>query len=204
MAFEELITWSNLEGRPEWQRDALRRVATTGELTDDDLSALRQIIEKNVELIDDEVPAADPLAKEQLSDAATDAPRTIIGSIGPVRGVDRLASNQPPIKFAKRGITLVYGANASGKSGYCRIAKQLCRSLSFQDLKGNVYAETPADPPEVDFVFGLEGGEPERKEATWRRGDPPPQELARISVFDSATARVYVDKDRKVEFLLFC
>jgi len=201
MAFEELITWSNQEVRPDWQKDALRRLATTGELSKEDLSDLRRLIEKATELIDDEVAAVTPLAAEHLSDPAADAPRTILGAIGPVRRVDRLASDQPPIKFAKNGITLVYGANASGKSGYCRIAKQLCRSLSPQDLKGNVYEAAAADPPEVDLVFGMEGDEPARQETTWRHGDPPPAELARISVFDTATARVYVDKDRKVEFL---
>lgn len=201
MAFEELITWSNQEARPDWQRDALRRLAATGELREEDLSDLRRIVEKASELIDDEVAAVTPLAAEHLSDPAADAPRTILGAIGPVRRVDRLASDQPPIKFAKNGITLVYGANASGKSGYCRIAKQLCRSLSPQDLKVNVYEAAPADPPEVDFVFGVEDGEPARQETTWRHGDPSPTELGRISVFDTATARVYVDKDRKVEFL---
>ncbi|MEF9605721.1 hypothetical protein O4J55_26695, partial [Paracoccus sp. PXZ] len=164
-------------------------------------SDLRRLVEKASELIDDEVAAVTPLAAEHLSDPSADAPRTILGAIGPVRRVDRLASDQPPIKFAKNGITLVYGANASGKSGYCRIAKQLCRSLTPQDLKGNVYEAAPAAPPEVDLVFGIEGGEPERQEATWRHGDPSPAELARISVFDTATARVYVDKNRKVKFL---
>ncbi|CUH78091.1 cytochrome c biogenesis protein CcmA [Tritonibacter multivorans] len=201
MAFEELITWSDQKVRPDWQKDALRRLATTGELSKEDLSDLRKVVEKATELIDDEVAAVTPLAAEYLSDPAADAPRTILGAIGPVRRVDRLAGDQPPIKFAKNGITLVYGANASGKSGYCRIAKQLCRSLSPQDLKGNVYEAASADPPEVDLVFGMEGDEPDRQEATWRHGDPSPAELARISVFDTATARVYVDKDRKVEFL---
>lgn len=201
MAFEELVTWSNHVARPAWQKDALRRLATTGELTEGDLSTLRKVIEQAVGLIDDKLPPISPLAEEHLSDPATDAPRTVLGSIGPVRRIDRLASDQPPIRFAKKGITLVYGANASGKSGYCRIAKQLCRSLSPEELKGNVYEETPADPPEVDLVIGVEGGEPERQEATWRRGDPPPPELARISVFDTDTARVYVDKNRKVDFL---
>lgn len=201
MAFEELISWSDQEARPHWQRDALRRLAATGELSDADLSDLCRFVEKASGLIDDEVAGVTPLATEHLSDSATDAPRTILGAIGPVRRIDRLASDQPPIKFARNGITLVYGANASGKSGYSRIAKQLCRSLSPQELKGNVYEAAPADPPEVDLVFGIEGGEPERQETTWKHGDPSPAELARISVFDTATARVYVDKDRKVEFL---
>ncbi|WP_417426892.1 AAA family ATPase [Hoeflea sp.] len=201
MAFEELIAWSSHDARPEWQKDALRRLATTGELTDDDLSELRRLVEKASGLIDDEIAAVNPLISEHLSDQAAGAPRTILGAIGPVRRVDRLASDQPPIKFAKKGITLVYGANASGKSGYCRIAKQLCRSVSPQALKANVYEAAPAEPPEVDLVYGIEGGKPERQEITWRKGDLPPLELARISVFDTATARVYVDEDRMIEFL---
>ncbi len=201
MAFEEIIAWSNQETRPEWQKDALRRLATTGQLTDDDLSELQKIVEKASALIDDEIAAVVPLVAEHLSDPMANAPRTILGAIGPVRRVDRLASDQPPVRFAKKGITLVYGANASGKSGYCRITKQLCRSVSPQALKGNVYEAAPADPPEVDIVYGIEGDTHERRETTWRHGDPPPPELARISVFDSASARVYVDKNRKVEFL---
>ncbi|MBS8259704.1 hypothetical protein DYI23_05685 [Roseibium polysiphoniae] len=201
MAYDELVAWADQETRPEWQKDALRRLATTGELTDDDISELRRVVEKASLLIDDEIAAVKPLVAEHLSDPSADAPRTILGAIGPVRRVDRLASDQPPIKFAKKGITLIYGANASGKSGYCRITKQLCRSLSPQILKGNVYEAAPADPPEVGLLYGIEGDEPERQEITWRQGDPRPPELARITVFDTATARVYVDKDRNVEFL---
>lgn len=57
MAFEELIAWSNQEAQPDWQRDALRRLAATGELREEDLSDLRRVVEKASELIDDEVAA---------------------------------------------------------------------------------------------------------------------------------------------------
>jgi len=43
MAFEELITWSDQKVRPDWQKDALRRLATTGELSKEDLSDLRKV-----------------------------------------------------------------------------------------------------------------------------------------------------------------
>jgi hypothetical protein len=192
MPIQELIAWSNQAARPEWQKDALRRLAATGELTDDDLSDLRRIVQKASALIDEDVAEVVPLAVQHLADPAVGAPRTILGAIGPVRQIDRLASDQPSVKFAKNGITIVYGANASGKSGYCRIAKQICRSLSLQKLKGNVYEAASSAPLEVDLVFGVEGAAPERRELTWRNGDPSPSELARISVFDTATARVYV------------
>ena len=39
MPFEQLLGWAR--GRPDWQRDALRRLAVHGELAEDDLAALR-------------------------------------------------------------------------------------------------------------------------------------------------------------------
>lgn len=166
MAFDELFDWTNSQNRPTWQKDALRRLAIAGDLTDDDLRSLLEIIRHEVGLAEGQFPVAVPLASEHLVDASLDAPRTILSSIGPVRGIDRLASDQPPIKFAKRGITLVYGANGSGKSGYCRIAKQLCRSVSPQELKADVYSASPTNPPEVDLVYGFEGTKPERRNVT--------------------------------------
>ena len=201
MSYKKLIAWSNHQARPAWQKDALRRIATSGKLNDNDLAELQRIIEKESDLIDEGAPAVYPLDAGHLSDSATVAPRTILGSIGPVRGVDRLASDQPPIEFAKEGVTLVYGANASGKSGYCRIAKQLCRSMGSQDIRGNVYEAASSKMPEVDLVFGVMDSGSKRREAMWRVGESPPPELARISVFDASVARVYIDANRKVKFL---
>ncbi len=144
MAFEQLLAWAT--GRPDWQQDALRRLAQNGELTEDDLSELRLQIETQAGLTDDDAVEPVPLAADHLSEAASNAPKTVLASLGPIRNVDRLASDQPPIRFAVNGITLIYGPNASGKSGYCRISKQLCRSLNPGNLRGNVFDGAPPDP----------------------------------------------------------
>ena len=121
MPFQQLLDWAGNENRLKWQRDALRRLAENGELTDDDLSELRHLIEFQ-EGLSKEGPAAPiPLAAEHLSEAASHAPRTVLASLGPVANVDRLEADQPALRFAVNGVTLVYGPNASGKSGYCRI-----------------------------------------------------------------------------------
>jgi hypothetical protein len=197
--FEELLHWAS--GRPAWQQDALRRLAERGELTEDDLSALRLLIEAAEGLTADEPPDAVPLAAEHLSEAASNAPKTVLVSLGPVSNVDRLEPGQPPMRFAVNGVTLIYGPNASGKSGYCRITKQLCRSLSPGALRGNVYDGVQPPPPEVSVAFRVGGDDDPKTELTWRATDPPPAEIARISVFDTASARVYVDRERKIEFL---
>ena len=65
--------------------------------------------------------------------------------------MDRLEDDQPSLRFAVNGITLIYGANASGNSGYCRIAKKLCRTLAPSRLRGNVYEQGAARAPMVRF-----------------------------------------------------
>ena len=199
MAHEALLEWA--AGRPAWQQDALRRLALHGELLEDDLSDLRCQIEALHGLPVENPPAAVPLAPDHLSEAASNEPKTVLASLGPVTNVDRLESGQPPMRFAVNGVTLVYGPNASGKSGYCRITKQLCRSLTRAPLRGNVYNKAKAPPAEIGLGFRIGDDAQPKTEIVWTGSDPPPSELARISVFDTASARVYVDKERKIEFL---
>ena len=197
MAHEELMRWSNDNVRPKWQRDALRRIAKGGGGNTDVLE-LRKIIEKEVGLTDEQVSEVVPLSASDLSSAAADTPHTTLTSLGPLEGFDRLESNQEPLKFSKTGLTVVYGQNASGKSGYCRIAKKLCRSLSPEVLRGNVYDDVSTSKQTVELSFCV--GEDEHK-LTWNVDNDIPDELGRISVFDTASARVYVDSARKLEFL---
>ena len=141
------------------------------------------------------------LTKTQLKGDAATAPVTILGSIGPLKNIDRLAADQPPLQFAVKGITLIYGANGSGKSGYCRIAKKVCRCLHDVSLRGNVFDPVAAGPREIDLVFRV--GENPKRSVAWSDGSDPPPELARISVFDSDAAGLYVDTERKIEYLPF-
>lgn len=199
MAYEEFLGWTHR--RPLWQRDALRRIAQQGELTSDDLTALQLQIENSEGLPAESVLEPMPLVADHLRHAISNDPRTMLVSLGPVRHVDRLSSNQPSLRFAVNGVTVVYGANASGKSGYCRIAKQLCRSRSTVELRSDVYDSEGTDRPEVSIAFRVGGDGQPKEERVWFGDQAPPDELARISVFDTATASVYVDKKRKIEFL---
>ena len=199
MVYAELLDWAG--DRVPWQRDALRRIALHGVLSSDDLASLRLQIEQTAGFPRDNVPDPVPLAAEHLSHAASNAPKTVLASLGPVRNIDRLATGQPPLRFAVNGVTLVYGPNASGKSGYCRIAKQLCRSVTPIELRSNVYEDETPDKSEVAVAFRVGDDDQPKEERLWLGDQEPPAELSRISVFDSATARVYVDEKRRIEFL---
>lgn len=200
MPYSEILKFS--EGREIWQQDTLRRIVTQTDLTDQDLKDIIAILKSQYGLIPEkEAPTAVPLGEGHFPHHSEKTPPTILNSLGDVKGVNNLAENQT-LKFAINGLTIVYGDNGSGKSGYCRIAKKICRVREGADEKilGNAFKSQSGDnPAEATARFNIAGDDiiPFR----WKEGDTPPEQLSRISVFDAKTVPIYADKTNRVEFL---
>src|SRR5690606_22586744 len=113
MSLEELIIeWS--KDRPAWQREVMRRVAAGETLSDKDYDWLVDVI-----LEAKEVPTRD-FGLEQLPErAAGDLPVCLLAIERPEH-VNALESTQP-LTLEPQGLTIVYGDNGSGKSGYARL-----------------------------------------------------------------------------------
>jgi hypothetical protein len=199
MAEVGLLEWADKQHN--WTRDALRRhAAQPGFILDEeDKTAIAARVRHVGGFVLDAPPICSPLATEHLKASSSNEPRAVLCSLGPVKHLNRLAEEQQ-LRFATDGITVIYGDNGSGKSGYCRIAKKLCRSLTADDLLGNVF-EIGVKPPAEVLVRFLEEGATEPTPITWKDGTQPPAPIARISVFDSANARLYVDKQNRIGFL---
>ena len=191
----DLLGW--LKGREKWQQEAVRLIAEKGSLENIDHSEVRARLE-NLHGLNDNKYEERELTDKHLTFADNKSKKTIINSIGPVKNLDRLAEAQKPLEFLPDGITIIYGNNGSGKSGYSRITKKLCRSLDAVDLRGNVF-DKDAKSPEVSLSYQIEGNNP--VPVVYKNGDKQPSELNRISVFDSKCAGLYVDDNRDIEFL---
>lgn len=102
--------------------------------------------------------------------------------------------------FAESGLTIVYGYNGSGKSGYGRILRQLCRSRHSekQTIIGNVYNPKAIGPATATVTYRVGTSD---FSVEWKDGTPSPNELAYVSVFDATAAPLYADKQNKIEFL---
>lgn len=196
----DLFKWC--VARPRWQQEAIRLLANKPKLDEDELGALEAAIRIEAGVLDGTPPAWADLTKASLKAGNKFAPVTVLGSIGPLRNIDRLATDQPPLKFAINGLTLIYGPNGSGKSGYCRIAKKICHCLHDVTLRGNIFEPQSLDPREITLTFKVDG-ENEKRTVVWNDQSAPPPELGRISVFDSDAAGLYVDSERNIEFLPF-
>lgn len=190
---EETLEWS--QDRPAWQRDALRRLVQNGELADDDFQALTEICKSAHGLA--EAQGFAPLAKEHVPEAGSGAEPASLDSIFHHRGVNALAEDQT-LRFSPK-LTVVYGDNAAGKTGYIRILKSACRARGQEQILGNVVSGAAPPKPVVSIKYHV-GTEPEQRE--WA-GSGQDDFISRVSVFDSQCAAVYLTEKTDVAFRPF-
>lgn len=189
---QEILTWSH--DRPMWQRDALRRLSVQGELDDADVRALTDICKSGHGLADAQEAA--PLDKQHVPDRAA-GPSVSLGSIYHHRGVNALAEEQT-LNFAP-GLTVVYGDNGAGKSGYIRILKSACHARGREEILGNVVSGSAPFSPVVAIKYQV-GNEPAPREWTGALDD---ELISRVSVFDTHGAAVYLTEKTNVKFRPF-
>lgn len=193
---KDLIGWS--AEQPAWVQDCLRRIALAVDnaVGDDDLKCITENVHAAATGTTSKHVLA-PLERSHIGSVSDKTPRTVLAQLGPVQNIDRLAGGQK-LRLASKGITLIYGENGSGKSGYIRIAKRLCRSLVADQLRGNVF-ETVTGPMRVEVRYRI--GEGEVTTLDWDPATPAPSHLRQISVFDSHNARLYVDSGNRIAYL---
>ena len=190
---KQILAWSH--DRPKWQRDALRRLVVQGELSEDDISALAELCKAQHGLA--EPKAIDPLADKHVRGNRTANAPVSLESIFHHRGVNALAENQT-LKFGPN-LTLVYGDNAAGKTGYIRILKSACRARGQEEILGNVVAESAPRKPVVAIKYNIgKNG----KQYEWA-GQGEDEFVSRVSVFDAQCASVYLTEETDVAFRPF-
>ena len=190
---QEILDWS--QDRPAWQRDALRRLLVQGEVSGDDIRALAEICKAAHGLAAHQ--ESTPLARAHVPTKSNAAVPVSLVSIFHHRGVNALAEGQS-LRFAPN-LTVVYGDNAAGKTGYIRILKSACRARGQEEILGNVVSGTAPLLPVVAIKYTI-GTEQTPHE--WA-GDGQNEFISRVSVFDTHCAAVYLTEKTNVAFRPF-
>lgn len=107
--------------------------------------------------------------------------------------------SQQNLTFQVDGLTVVYGYNGVGKSGYARALKKACRARNVENIFPNVYVQSQTDSVASATIEWLESGD--EKSDGWTANKEAPPALSQISVFDTLCARVFVDSQAKVLFV---
>lgn len=189
--YQEILDWS--ANRPPWQQDALRRLVTQGQLDESDIIELASLCKAKEGLEDPQEHK--PLKEGHLPivDAAGDAVR--LTQLTHQRGVNALAPNQT-IEFGPN-LTIVYGDNGAGKSGYARILKRACRARGSDPILGNVISGAQPPVPSALIRYSVGG---KSTDFSWDDQAASDQQLSRVSVFDRQCASVYISKATDVAF----
>ena len=179
MALEErIVAWS--KERPAWQRDVMRRTATGGLLSGEDYDRLVDGI-----VAPDSGPEV-TFGLEHLPKAAAEDPSVRLMSITKTEHVNALASDHP-LTFEPNGLTIVYGDNGSGKSGYARLLKRITRARHQEEVLSDVFRDTATEKPTASLSVRI-GDHDEA--ITWP--DPTRQELQRMLFYDGACRDAYI------------
>ncbi|MEQ9325508.1 MAG: ATP-binding protein, partial [Polyangiaceae bacterium] len=197
--FDELFSWS--ERRPDWQRDALRRIVQGRSLNEGDIEQLVEICKRGHGLSIVEL-SANPLERAHIPTAGSEiAGPVVLTKLVHNANVNALAPAQT-VEFAEHGLTIIFGNNAAGKSGYTRILKDACRARgAAETILTNVLAESMPSKLSAGIFYRSGGGAEER--FNWTGDSAAPEPLSDVSVFDSQAAAVYVAEKTDVPFRPF-
>lgn len=186
---QEIQKWSRK--LPDWQQDAIARLYVERKLEQpaiDEVYALLKAAHG--------ISIAKKLAPTKLADDQVTAPQVPnrlvqIVAIKNLRGVNALAEGQR-LPIGPTGLTIIYGENGAGKSGYSRVLKKACRARDQREPILPDARKPPVKAAVAQAAFELlVDGKP--LDVTWVSGKESPEQLSEIAIFDSFCARAYVD-----------
>ncbi len=187
-ALANVLAWS--VDSPGWQRDALRRLATQATLEPAEIDELVAVCKGDGRAV--------PLEAGHLRDPNRDHGEVYLRQVHGVRHVNALASDQR-LAFHRAGLTIIYGDNGSGKSGYARILKRACRARMpgrTEEIIPDIYDLAPGVPG-ATIEYAISG---QNRTCAWQLGQAADAALSAVSVFDSRAASIHVDETNDVAY----
>jgi len=190
VALAAIVAWS--AECPNWQRDALRRLCARDKLETTDFDELLALCKD-----DGAAGGGQPLTANHVRDPSAGSAVVTLTALHGLQHVNALAIGER-LTFDKTGITIIYGDNGAGKSGYARVLKKLCRARSPKNdtILSNVYSAN-SGLPTANIDFCVSG---QNKSVTWINGQSSDAMLSAVSVFDSRTANIHVDQTNDVAY----
>lgn len=183
-----LVDWAN--GQDAWVRQLaaeaiLSRQAPSDALLDAAYSTF--LAEKG--LADEEAPDV-PKLELAVADSVEEETLELV-SLTNVEGVNALAADQE-LTFDP-ALTVLFGQNGSGKTGYSRILKRISAVRTAEDILPNAHVVHPDGPPSprAEIAYRLSGA---ASSMQWQEeaGLAP---FTRISVFDASAVALHVDSE---------
>ena len=182
---DDIAAW--LADRPDWQKDVTARFCRNESLSAEDVAAIAD------QLVAETYPVAAGITAADIPGSSATGKPVAIGAVLDVRGVNALLPDQR-LTFAKFGLTIVYGDNASGKSGYARLIRQAVTARVKAALLGDVFAQQRHDQ-QATFEFTVADAQ-----HIWRLGGVSSQSLSSVRFYDEECGDAYVTSASEIHY----
>jgi energy-coupling factor transporter ATP-binding protein EcfA2 len=182
---KDLAAW--VVERTDWQRDAIARFCRNEVLSDVDVA---RIVDH---LVAGTYPSAVAISASDIPGASDTGDPVRLIAVEHIEGVNALLPAQR-LTFGDTGLTIIYGDNASGKSGYARLLCQAVTARVKAEVLGDVFATREGDA-KASFEYAV--GE---ARATWSFGDEQSRALSSVRFFDEQCGNAYVTVASEISY----
>lgn len=183
---QEIATWAGT--RPPWQQVALRQLAQGHAFTQTEIDAIA------AELKAGKQQTTAPLKATDVPGAQAAGATVSLRSIRDATNVNALLDAQE-LTLGAAGLTVVYGDNGSGKSGYARLIKDAVGARHNAPVHANVFADNSGQPQKAVIAFVNAGID---TTSTWPSAVST--ELKAVSFYDEACGDAYIGGDSELTY----
>lgn len=149
MITEDILDW--VATLPKWQQKLSYALVEKKKVTEEELEEIYEIFKVEMSLVEGNLSSYEI---QEHTYEGEDTHDIKWRSVGNLHGVNKLKTG--PVLNVSDGLTVVYGENGSGKSGYTRLLNNAFISRGDQEILHNIYSDNPEEVA-ADFQFSIDG-----------------------------------------------
>ncbi|MCX5577235.1 AAA family ATPase [Kaistia terrae] len=191
--WDELNSWG--KSIVAWQRHIISHAVRDGMLSSERIDEVYRLFlrEKGLDKGDEELPDVPESVTGRAAVEGTPLALQAVRSLNNVNAIPDVSH----LTFGPQ-LTVIYGQNGAGKTGFSRVLSRACFSRSSPQIIRNIYYDDAPDTP-ATAQFIIDRGNGPDEEVTFTDGDEH-SDLKRVSVFDSFVARIHLAKENELGF----
>lgn len=180
------------EGLPYWAKFLAEKIFSGNVISENDIDTSYSYLLEQLKL-KDETEQPEISIDYNAENSGSYKSDLLLTKLEDVEGVNALAENQT-IEFSSN-LTIIYGANGSGKSGYVRLMKQVFYSKAPEEILQNVHLENGHKEINANFTF-----KSNNNEYVLRFSDTYNTEFEQFAVFDGKGLLKQLAEKNEFEF----
>lgn len=177
---------------PYWGKFLASKIFQGSEIDDTSIDDAYNLLLQDLGLLKMQEREAIDFEEPNFSDSSF-GNSVIFEKLENLEGVNALCEGQQ-LTF-DNNLTMVFGGNGAGKSGYVRLLKQVFHSRFQEDIKANIHSDSPKETT-ANFLFNKDG-------INLPLSYPDNQTnaiLSQFAVFDGKSAEIYLTKKNEFNF----